>query len=468
MYNIQVTTHNIKHKGFTLIEALVLLFVFSVITLTFFQAYAIGARLIINSKNRLGATALANQKMEIIRSIDYDTIGTKHWNGIAWVYGIPGGDLLEDEAIDVNTTHYIVHTFVQYVDDPFDGKLGGSPNDAIPNDYKRVRLTVSWGDGSDGQSVSLVSNVSPNGIETSAGGGVLTINILDSTGVGVPNATVHIVNSSASIDVTTDTDSTGNITLPGTPTSTPAGTRNYVITVSKNGYFGTTTYPPYPTSTYNPVDVNVSVVANALNPITIVMDHASDIILRTQDPFGTSIPNVNLSITGGRLLGTAPVSGTKTYSLSQNTTTGASGATTFTGQSYGQYTVSFSGTTHQFFKLNPGSLSMYNIDVAAGVNKDVTAIFLDTQIGSLKTIIKNQSDNSAIIGASVHLSNASLGYDVTMTTDQYGYAYFPAALPALANGTYDITVSASGFSSNTGTVSISGSLQTKTISLTPS
>ena len=120
-------------KGFTLIESLVFLFMFTLISLVFFQSYTVGTRLIIESKNRLGATALANQKMEIIRSIDYSLIGTKHWNGSAWVYGIPAGDILEDETISVNTVKYSVHTFVQYVDDGFDGTL----------DRKSTRLNSS-------------------------------------------------------------------------------------------------------------------------------------------------------------------------------------------------------------------------------------------------------------------------------------------------------------------------------------
>lgn len=91
-------------------------------------------RAILESKNRLGATALANQRMEIIRSIDYTSIGTKHWNGSAWVYGIPAGELIEEEDVSVNTTLYHVDTFVQYVDDTFDGV---TPTDTIPTDYKR-------------------------------------------------------------------------------------------------------------------------------------------------------------------------------------------------------------------------------------------------------------------------------------------------------------------------------------------
>ncbi len=451
-----------SRKGFTLIEAMVFLFLFSIISVTFFQVYVVGSHMIIDSKNRLGATALANQKMEIIRSIIYDSIGTKHWNGSAWVYGIPGGDLLEDETVSVNTTQYSVHTFVQYVDDAFDGV---TPADAIPTDYKRVRVKVSWGNEGTDQTIVVFGNISPNGIETLGGGGVLSINILNASGAGVAGATVHIVNTVSSIDITTDTDATGNITLPGAP----AGTEKYQLTVSKNGYYGAITYPAYPTSTYNPIDVHASVVAGTMNTKTIVADQAADITLATKDPFGTSIPNISFQISGGRILGfdpsTAPV--TTVYGFSQTTTTDGSGEKTFANQSYGQYKVAISSVQYELYKLNPAGTSIDGFNVVAGVDQPVTAILLDENIGSVKVTVTNQSTGAAFAGASVHLTNVGLGYDVTLTSDSYGLAYFPTALPGLPAGTYTLTVSAAGFNSTTLTVAVSGTLQKKAVALVP-
>ena len=71
---------SMSRKGFTLIEALTLLFVFYLVKTTFYAASIAGTRQIIESKNRLGAVAVANEKMEIIRNRDYDTIVTKRPN----------------------------------------------------------------------------------------------------------------------------------------------------------------------------------------------------------------------------------------------------------------------------------------------------------------------------------------------------------------------------------------------------
>lgn len=450
-YKLKATSY----KGFTLVESLVFLFLFALIAVVFFQTYMTGTRMIIESKNRLGAVALANQKMEIIRSIDYAAIGT--------VNGVPAGDILEDETISVNTVKYAVHTFVQYVDDAYDGKLGSNPTDAVPNDYKRVKISVSWGAGGTDQAVSLFTNISPDGIETSAGGGVLSINVLDAAGAGVPGATVHIVNPAAGVDVTTQTDAIGNILLPGSP----AGTQNYELTVSKGGYYGAMTYPPYPASAYNPADVHASVVADVLNQKSIVMDQDADITVRSEDPFGAGVPDIGFRMVGGKVLGTDPVTLLPTYGYDENLVTDDSGSQDIPDQSHGQYTLSESAAGYELYKLSPEGAAKDVFDAAAGQAAAVDMILLDRGIGSVKVAATSQADGSVVPGANAHLTNAALGYDVTQTTDQYGMAYFPAALPELAAGTYDLEVSAAGFQGDTSTAAVNGSLVTKNIQLIP-
>ncbi len=443
-----------SYSGFTLIESLVFIFLFSIISLVFFQTYAVGTRLIIESKNRLGATALANQKMEIIRSIEYDAIGT--------TTGIPAGDLAEDESISVNTLLYHVHTFVQYVDDPFDRLVSGSPADTIPTDYKRVRVTVSWGNEGPDQTVHIFGNFSPRGVETAGGGGVLAINVLDAGGAGVSGASVRLINAASSVDVTGTTDSTGNLTLPGAP----AGTQAYTLIVSKSGYYGATTYPPYPTSAFNPVDVHASVVAGVLNQKTIVMDQSSDITLTTEDPFGTAIPSVDFTLEGGRIIGADPVTSASVFGLDVTGTTDGSGTALYSDESYGQYTLSATKSGYQFYKLSPESALQNEFTATAGVASDVSLILLDQSIGSVLVKVENQADSTPLAGATVQLSNTTLPYDATVTTDQYGYAYFPTALPELDADNYDIDVTLSGYEDEAATVTVGTTLLETTIQMT--
>ena len=445
-------------KGFTLIEALVLLFIFSVVSITFLQTYAVGTHLIIESKNRLGATALANQKMEIIRSLDYSAVGTQS--------GVPAGDILPNEDISINTTKYTVHTVIQYVDDPFDGRAALG-TDTTPNDYKKVHLEVSWGAGGDNQKVILFANISPNGIETPISGGVLTINILDTAGAGIPGVSVHLVNPSTSIDAVYLTDATGNVTLPGTPTSTPLGDQDYALTVSKTGYYTAINYPPAPTSTFDPVDEYVSVVDGVLNPVTMVLTEATNLTIQTKDPSGTALPNIDFTIKGGKILGTTlPAPGTDVYSLDQSANTGGSGSHTFSSQSTGTYTIKTSSARYEFWKLNPSSVTPGVVNIVSGGNQNVDIVLLDTQIGSVKAIIQNQADGTPLAGASVHLTNTLLSYDATEIADQYGVAYFSTNATGLTAGTYTMDTSMTGFADTSESVVVSTSLVTKTTQLT--
>ena len=169
-----------KHKnhGFTLIEALIFLFIFSIITVTFYSVITLGTGYILESKNKLAALALANEKMEIIRNLNYDDIGT--------TTGIPSGSITESEDVVSGGKTFHVKTIVQFIDDALDGVL---PADSMPDDYKKVKITVSW-EGVKGatRSVYLVSGFTPPGLEVNSGDGILVINIINGAGVGISQA----------------------------------------------------------------------------------------------------------------------------------------------------------------------------------------------------------------------------------------------------------------------------------------
>ncbi len=452
-------------KGFSLIESLVFLFIFMLISVVFLQVYLVGTRTIFDSKNRLGAVALANQKMEIIRSIEYADIGTKVWNGTTWLYGVPAGNILQQEDISINTKKYHVTTFVQYVDDAFDGKVNTVPKDTIPTDYKRVRIEVSWGENAS-QKVVVFGNFSPEGIESATSGGILSVNVLQVNGTGLSGATVNVQNSSLGISISGVTDASGNLLLPGMP----ASTKKYSITIAKNNYFGATTYPPYPTTSYTPVDTHATVVANALNQVSMIMDLSADIPLKTVDPFDQNIGSVQFNLLGGRILGSHPTTGVKTVTLnSTNQTTNASGEYTYTDQSYGEYVFSLGGSSsggYELYKLLPETTTKNDtVDIAPGNTGVIKAVLLDKGIGSLKVAVVKKNTTVPIAAATVRLRNTAAGYDVTGTTDQFGWVYFPQSATPLVSGTYDVDISASGYTSESDSVSVGTTLVKKTIEL---
>ncbi len=464
-----------SRKGFTLIEALTLLFVFSLVTTTFYAVFTAGTRQIIESKNRLGAVAVANEKMEIIRNLDYDAIGTKRLNNDgSYSYGIPSGDILEDESVTVNTRVFEVHSFIQYVDDAYDGKVSGTtPLDAVPNDYKRVKIEVSWGVGGATHTVSLVSTFVPKGVEVSSGGGTLSLNIIDNSGSGVSQASVRITNTSVSphVDISTNTDSTGNLMLPGAA----ASSQSYQIQVSKSDYYGVTTYPPYPSTAYVPVDIHASVVADAFNQKTLVMDRSSDIVLSTKDAFGADLPDIGFHIEGGRKNGDSVPSGGESsvpvYSLDQDADSGADARETFSLQSSGTYALTLTDASrYRLLRLGSDESVQNAFSVFGGAAANIDAIIADTQIPAALFTVTDSSSGTAlpIQNASIHLSSVVLGYDATVLTDRYGQAYFPTSLPALSAGTYDYTVTAAGYSDESGTTVVGSDMKIEDIGLTAS
>ena len=452
-------SHRKRISGFTLIEAMVVLFVVSLITLTFYETWNLGTKHIANAKYRLGATALANQQMEIIRSLIFDDIGT--------VSGIPSGTLAQDQTLHVNNTVYDVHTVVQFVDDPTDGTLS-SGTDLAPNDYKKVTITVSWGDASDSETVDTTSIFSLDGVESvAAGTGILSVNVLNNAGVGVANASVHITNTSVTpnINVTAATDTNGNLMFPGAP----ASVQGYHITVSKGGYYGNMTYSPYPTSVFKPTNVHASVVAGSLTAATLVADRTSKLKIQTEDPFGASVPDIDFTISGGLVIGVDAGTSAPVYDFTQTTSTDSSGEKEFSDRSSGGYTLTLGPSAvaqYEFLRLDPEETVQNSINLIAGDSKTVKYILARKNFQSALIMVKSSSSGTPIAGASVRLHNTSLGFDVTLATDTYGQAYFPTTATPLVSGTYDIDVSASGFTSTTDTISIVGSnIEKKTISL---
>ena len=423
-------------KGFTLIEALVLVFIFSLITLTFFQVITLGTRYIIFSKNRLGAVALANEKMEIARNLNYDDVG---------VYGgTCAGAIPQDEDIEENGRTYHVHTLATYIDDPFDGTLGGSPNDENYKDYKLVKVTVSWDNGgNDAGSVYLLSRFVPPGLEAATSGdGILSINVISDQdgGVGVSGSTVRIVNSDLGLDETRQTDESGNVMLVGATESV----NRYKIYISKSGYETIETYPPFPDTDYNPTDVHASVLEGELNVVDIVQNKTADLKVSTVDYLGNSIDNIDFDLVGGRKLGTEiefPYNPIYNFDISDQTN--SSGEKQYSDISPGWYSFTLNDleTNYALIRTDPPApFSLLSED-----NLELKAQLADRNMASALVRVRRSDDDALLSEATVTLTN-TLGYNEEITTDENGTAFFPKddSAPFVA-GIYTLKITASGY-----------------------
>jgi prepilin-type N-terminal cleavage/methylation domain-containing protein len=255
-----------SQKGFSLIEVLVGILLVVVIFTGIIGAFTLTLKTTFQSKARISALALANKRVEEIRNLPYKNIGT--------IGGIPFGVIPQVEQKNLNSIDFTITTSIIYIDDAFDGKL---PADIVPTDYKRAKVKVSW-PGIIGGEAILLTDISPKGIETMAGGGTISLFVQDASGNGVGQAEVNVVNNSVipPIDVLYLSDDYGYVVLAGAPTSTEA----YMVTVEKNGYSSQRTYSR--SEIANPNKPHLSVYENSLTEPSFSIDRVSILNVETR------------------------------------------------------------------------------------------------------------------------------------------------------------------------------------------
>jgi hypothetical protein len=227
------------------------------------------------AKSKSIATTAAGSQMEYIRSLSYDSVGT--------LGGIPAGVIVQNATTTINGLDVGIRTFIQYADDPADGS-GAADTNGIITDYKIIKVTASYMVAGELRQIVVLSNYSPQGLETTTNGGTLKIVVVNATGAGISGASVRIVNASTSptVDLTTFSDVSGTVFLPGAATST-----EYQIFVSKTGYSSAQTYLRDATN-QNPTPGYLTVVKDQTTTGTFAIDQLSGITFSTYSPIATT------------------------------------------------------------------------------------------------------------------------------------------------------------------------------------
>lgn len=219
-----------RGRGATLIDTLISTALMLVVFVGITSAFKLSIDVVTNNKARAGAIALANERMEYIRSLPYDEVAT--------VGGVPAGDIPATEEVELNGITYTRRTIVLYGDDPKDG-LGALDENDILTDYKQVKVETSWTLKYGTRKITLVSRLSPVGLETAAPGGVLDLAIVNALAQPIAGALVRIVNTSLvpTVDIALYSDDVGEVQVIGAPPGS-----GYEVTVSKTGYTTVQTY----------------------------------------------------------------------------------------------------------------------------------------------------------------------------------------------------------------------------------
>jgi len=437
-------------RGQSLIEILIALAVLSILGLTVFRLSAISSQLVSYTRARIAARHLALEKIELIRNLAYEDVGT--------LGGIPPGPITQSDITKLNGLSYSVRTSIIYIDDPFDSL---APSDTNPTDYKRARVEVSWAGiaSSSRNPIVLVTDISAKH-EIEVEGGVLNVFVFDSNGNPLPLATVRITSSGLDpeIDVTQTTDDDGEVSLPGAPECVAC----YRIAVSKTGYSSDRTYSLAEIT--NPIKADQGVFASSITQISFAIDKVSTLTVSSINGEATGYspaPGVTFQLRGTKILGTDAYA-QMIYKVDQSYTTDSSGNLTIPNVEWDVYQIFMPTITSWDIA---GSFPLIPINIVPDSNSDLDFVVAPHTANSLLSIVKDPAQ--ALIGGAFVRIYDGAGFDQTQAVGQaqtanVGQTFFPS----LEEKTYQVEATASGYLNYSGEVIISGYTKDEVV-LTP-
>lgn len=425
-----------RQRGFALVEILVGIGVFLLFSVGIYSSIQLVFKLVYQSRLRAIETAILNEQIEIIRNLPYESVGI--------VSSTPAGILERNAAIARNGISFTVTRTVRNVDDPFDGTIGGSPNDTAPADYKFIQVSVVCDACTQEAPMFLASTLVPPSLESAGDTGALFISVSDASAAPVAGAIVRIVSTSTNpaIELTDTTDSAGMYKA----VSLPAGDRAYAVWVAKPGYtFDTTRMPS--SSNPNPVKLPMSVVKGAVVQGSFTIDRASTVTLRTLDGTCAALPAVPVSFSGARLVGTDP----DVFRVDDDIVTDGSGISVSTTIPWDIYAGSPAG--YDLLGTIPG----LPVSVLPGVSAPIDFILGSSTAHSILVHVRDRASLLPVHGASVGVTSTMFSAATSTPASPEGctppgQAYFGG----MNEDTYTVTVSKEGYQTVVETIPVSG------------
>jgi len=390
---------NLNKLGFTLVEVIVAAAVFVLFAVGIYSGITMVFKIVYQSRVRILETAILSEELEIARNLPYDSVGI--------VSGVPAGVLSHTKTLVRNGIIYNLITTVRNVDDPFDGTLGGSPNDSAPADYKLVEVSAICVDCEQKTPVSLSTIVAPKKLEGDSKNGALFIHVFDAHGQDVVGANVHIVNNSVSPHLSIDdtTDNSGMVRVIDTPTSTIG----YQLTVSKSGYSFDSTITPT-VANPNPLKLPSTVISQTVTNISFAIDQLGQMNVSALNATCANVSGVKFGIFGAKLLGTEP----DIYKYNNQITSGAS-ATALNNMEWDTYSIITTSTVYDV----AGSIPIVPFKLEPGTTQNVFLILKPHTSNSLLVKIKDAGTGLPLADATVRLTAS--GYDESLSTS-LGYS----------------------------------------------
>lgn len=395
---------NIKQSqsrhGLTLVEVLVGTAIFLIVSIGVYEGYVGVMKLVSASKLRTLAMLAANEQIELIRNLSYGNVGI--------VQGIPSGVISREVNVTKGGVQFLLRTTIRNIDDPFDGTIGGSPNDLSPADYKQVAVSVGCPHCIEFSTTTVTTNVSPKNLESTGNNGALFISVFDANGMPVSGASVHVENQSASpvININEVTNNDGMLQL----VDVPPGSFVYSILVSKTGYSSARTYAADDPNNPNPSQVHATVATGRLTQMSFAIDRVSTLTVETVRENCEPVPSTDFSLRGSKTIGTDPT----IYKYSQNHTTGSDGKTTISSLEWDSYLPTITDTALDF----AGSLPLSPFSLNPDAELTLRLVVAEKDSSSLLVVVKDASTGLPLSDASITLSRT--GYSATKVSNR-GY-----------------------------------------------
>lgn len=384
---------NRKKPGFTLIEIIVSIGVFALFTVGIYSSIQFIFKVVYQSRIKVVESGIANEQIEIIRNIPFENIGL--------VQGVPSGVLTPTVSMTRNGQTFLITRTVRNIDEPFDGTIGGSPNDTAPADVKLIEVSVLCTSCNQQVPVVLTTYVSPKYLEGDATKGTLFIRVLNASGIAVPGATVHVTATfpTSTVDITDVTNNSGLLAL----IDLQPGISAYNISVSKAGYTSDQTIVSSE-SNPNPNKPPVSVIAKSVSEASFTIDQVASMELSTTNGSCSVIGNAAVTISGAKLLGTDP----DVLAINGNVTTNGSGLYSFAN--YGWDAYNFVPSSYDVI----GAIPMLPITLQPGAVQPVQLLLGANTTHSLLVGVRDSITLQPISSAMVQVTAS--GYDQTKTT----------------------------------------------------
>lgn len=373
-------------RGFTLIETLVGVAVFSIIGLTAWFGLVKIFDMVGILRVKTIATNLATEQIEIIRNLPYDDVGV--------VNSIPNGVVPHIQLLERDQKTFEVTTIIRNVDHAFDGTIGGTPNDLSPADNKLVQISiVCQGCKTEIEPVVLSTYIAPKALESAGNNGALFVEVFDANGQPVQGADVHIeyVGTTTPIIIDDVTNAEGLYQL----VDAPPGVASYAVTVTKDGYSTDKTYALGDPENPVPNTLHANVSSGQVTEVSFAIDEVSRLNVYSRTVTCEPVPSVDFNLSGSKLIGV------NTLKYDEDERTDSLGWSRINGLEWDTYNITILETALDLVGANPN----VPLDIAPGSTQTVDLMFAN-------------ADPNAVLVTVIDGSNEQLLSDATVVFEQ--------------------------------------------------